>query len=526
MLLVAPLTSVIGSLGMDRFRANIRASVRVDALSSDDGLKLFEDFISASDEVTKFNLIQKYTTDLAYGLGEKYKLSPMLIEKILIKYDELHRGVLNEARQASLEGRAYMIAKNGDTINDPQLISQLANGSYLPDPQLWDKAFKLYSKKYGAEAAMPIKFGAGGQAVLDEFQTLWRGFTLLRAGYPTNIIRDSVIRMAGDVALLPALKILTTDTLSSIVNASNTGNKVKSALGLPSVEKNLSNIRKDIYQRDVMIQTLEKGLREANIDPTLPLTKIPQEYQIHVKHLTELQRTVAALRGQENAIIAKTKPVKRVSKDSIIVQGYEFPAAAGGRFGDISMQQLRMQDDLRRALSSVREIETGSLRRSRTGSRSIAATDNEQLHLISWEKILKDQIANDAVARMIMSGASKKDVVNFLRKDMDGQDYLARVGFEPAYAGQIYARVVEVIKQFAPNGQLQKLVLDGKVNVDELRRLYPDINQRPVVLTDLVEDMLGTSKGLSKIKDWRTRYRSLDGYSSYNKINVCSVLCF
>ena len=487
-------------LGMDRFRANIRASVRVDALSSDDGLKLFEDFISASDEVTKFNLIQKYTTDLAYGLGEKYKLSPMLIEKILTKYDELHRGVLNEARQASLEGRAYMIAKNGDTINDPQLISQLANGSYLPDPQLWNKAFKLYSKKYGREAAIPIKFGVGGQAVLDEFQTLWRGFTLLRAGYPTNIIRDSVIRMAGDVALLPALKILTTDTLSSIVNASNTGNKVKSALGLPSVEKNLSNIRKDIYQRDVMIQTLEKGLREANIDPTLPLTKIPQEYQIHVKHLTELQRTVAALRGQENAIIAKTKPVKRVSKDSIIVQGYEFPAAAGGRFGDISMQQLRMQDDLRRALSSVREIETGSLRRSRTGSRSIAATDNEQLHLISWEKILKDQIANDAVARMIMSGASKKDVVNFLRKDMDGQDYLARVGFEPAYAGQIYARVVEVIKQFAPNGQLQKLVLDGKVNVDELRRLYPDINQRPVVLTDLVEDMLGTSSAYQKLK--------------------------
>jgi hypothetical protein len=488
-------------LGTDRFRANIRASVRVNALGSDDGLKLFEDFISASDEVTKFNLVQKYTTDLANGLGKKYNLSPMLIEQILTKYDELHRGVLNEARQASLEGRAYMIAKNGDTINDPQLISQLANGSYLPDPRLWDKAFKEYSKKYGAEAGIPIRAGVATQAALDEFQTLWRGFTLLRAGYPTNIIRDSAIRMAGDVALLPALKILATDTLNSIVNASNTGNKVKSALGIPNAEKNLANIRKDIYQRDVMIQTLEKGLADAGVNPLVPLTKIPQEYQIHVKHLTELQRTVAALRGQENAIMAKAKPVKRVSKDSIIVQGYEFPAASAGRFGDISMQQLRMQDDLRRALSSVREIETGSLRRSRTGSRSIAATENEQLHLISWEKILKDQLANDAVARMIMSGASKKEVVSFLRKEMEGQDYLARVGFEPAYAGQIYTRVVEVIKQFAPNAQLQKLILDGKVNVDELRKLYPDVNQRPVVLTDLVEDMLGTSSAYQKLKN-------------------------
>lgn len=487
-------------LGQDRFRANIRTAVKYEALKSDEGLKIFEDFISASDEVTKFNLVQKYTADLALGLGKKYGISPLLVDLVLKKYDEIHRGVLSEARQASLEGRVYMIAKNGDAIHDPQLISQLANGSYLPDPRLWDKAFKEYSKKYGKEASLPIKGGVATQAALDEFLSLWRGFTLLRVGYPVNIIRDSAIRMSGDAALLPALKILTTDTLNSITNISNTRSKVKSALGIPDPVKNLAKIRQDVTGRDVAIQTLEKGLKDAGINPLLPLIKIPQEFQIHVQHLNSLKNTVNALRTQEKAIIAKTPPVKRVSKDSITVQGYEFPAAGAGRFGDISMQQLRMQDDLRRALTSVRELESSNLRQSRTGSRTIAATENEQLHLASWEKILRDQVANDAVARLIMSGASKKDVVKFLRNDVEGQNYLARVGFEPAYAGDIYTRVAAVLKQFAPNAQLQKLTLEGKVTADELRKLYPDINQRPVIMTDMVEDMLGTSLGYQSLK--------------------------
>lgn len=492
-------------LGTDRFRANIRVGVQKGALNPDDGMKLYNDFISATDETTKFNLVQKYTADLANGLGKKHNLSPLLIEEILLKYDELHKSVLNEARQAKLDNRGYMISQAGEVIDDPQLISQLANGAYLPDPRLWDKAFKAYKDKYGAEAALPIKAGLASKTVLDEFQTLWRGFTLLRAGYPVNIIRDSSIRMLGDGALFPAMKILATDTLYSIANASNTGAKVRSALRLPNSDKNLSNIRKDIFNRDTAIKALEEALKDAKVDTTLPLSKIPAAYQRDVKYLIDLKNTVAALRTQENAIVAKLPPVKRVSRDSIVVQGYDFPAASAGRFGDISMQQLRMQDDLRRALTSVKEIETGNLRRSRTGSRAIDPTENEQLHLASWENILKNQVANDTVARMIMGGSTKKEVRDWLRRTPEGQNYLARVGFEPAYANQIYIRVAEVLKQFAPNAQLQKLVLDGKVTVDELRKLYPDVNQRPVVLTDLVEDMLGTSnayqKGKARIQD-------------------------
>jgi hypothetical protein len=408
-----------------------------------------------------------------------------------------------QARAAKLENSGYMIAANGDIIRDPQLISQLANGAYLADPRLWDKAFKAYSKKYGAEAALPVKGAIASKFIADEFLSLWRGFTLLRFGFPLNVIRDSAIRMLGDAALFPSLKILASDTLYSITNSSNTAAKVKSALGQINPKNNLDKIRSDIAARDSYISTLEKQLTEAKIDFNLPLSQIKPEFQVHVKNLNDLKSTVAQLRTQENAIIAKTPPVARVSRDKIIVQGYEFPAAGGGQFGDISMQQLRMQDDLRRALASMREIETGNIRRSRTGSRTIAPTENEALHLQSWANILKDQIGFDPVAKMIMRGATKQDVARFLRNETEGQNYLIRMGLPPSSKGtdKVFSNVNELLKQFAPTSQLHSLILKNEVSVDALRRLYPDVNQRPLVLTDMVEDMLGKSSAYQKGKN-------------------------
>jgi len=487
-------------LASDRLRANIRSSVQYGGLKADDGLKLYNDFITAGDEVTKFNLIQNYTKNLAENLGDKYGLSGLTVSLVLQKYDELHNTIVGAARDAKINNRGYMIDPNGDVIKDPQLISQLANGAYLPDPKMWDKAFKDYSKKYGKEASFPIKAAIGSKFIADEFLSLWRGFTLARGGYPLNIIRDSAIRMLGDGALFPALKILSTDALYSITNFSNTPAKIKSAVGQIDPKKNLSNIREDIAGRDAYIIALEKALDEAKVDLTQPLSSIPTNFQKHVKNLNDMKATVAALRAQENAIISKTPPVKRVSKDKIMVQGYDFPAASSGRFGDISMQQLRMRDDMRRAVASIREIETGNIRASRTGSRSITPTENEQLHLTSWMLILKDQVGNDAVARLLMQGKTKKDIRQFLRNTTEGQEYMARMGLRPSDTNIVYTRVAEVIKQFAPNKQLHDLILANDVTIDSLRRLYPDINQRPVVLTDLSDDMLGRSNAYRKGK--------------------------
>lgn len=493
----------------DRMRANIRGATRYAGLDPKAGLALYDEFINATDEITKYNTVKKYTDTLAEALSKKYDLPASMIDEILSAWDNSHKAMLAEAKQASIEGRSYMIAKNGDVIEDPQLISQLANGAYLPNPKEWDKAFARYKKKYGAEASLPLQAGLTSKYILDEFGSLWRTFTLLRAGYPTNIIRDSSVRMLGDGALFPVLKILSEDALHAITNSSNTRKNVRSATSTPKASENLAKIRNDIYVRDETINVLQNLLDEADVKYTKsktgiktskPLAQLSAEVQRSVKYLNDLMATVNALRIQENAIVSGTPAAKRISKDKYIVAGYEFPAArSGSRFADISMQQLRQKEDLRRALASIRELEVSNLRRSRTGSRTIEPRENEQLHLVSWENILKDEIGNDPVARIIMTpGKTFSDVNKFLRDTPEGQQYLSRMGKRPSDTKEIYTRVVDTLKQFAPTRALHKMIMDDAVSVDALRKLYPDIDTRPLILTDLVKDMLGTSNAYLK----------------------------
>ena len=277
-------------LAADRLRANIRNATTVGALSADDGIKLYNEFLSASDEATKLNIVNSYTAKISENLGKKYGISELLIKDILQEYDRLHRTVLDEARLAKSENRAYMISPNGDLVKDPQLISQLANGAYIADAKVWDKAFKSYKKKYGSEAGLPIKTGLASKFIADEFLSLWRGFTLLRAGFPLNIIRDSAIRMLGDGVLFPVLKILSTDALHSITNTSNTAAKVKSALGGVNPKNNLANIRSNIASRDTAILSLEKQLTAAKVDFNLPIAQIPADYVRHVTNLNNMKK--------------------------------------------------------------------------------------------------------------------------------------------------------------------------------------------------------------------------------------------
>jgi len=493
----------------DRMRASVRNAVANAGMDPKDGLNLYNRFITSTNEIDKFNIVQEYAVNLGKSLSAKYNVPQELTDTVLQAWDDAHREVLVEAKKAAAEGRSYMIAKNGDSIDDPQLISQLANGAYLPDAKLWDKAFKRYKEKLGEEASLPTNVALTGKFLLDEFNSLWRGFTLLRAGYPTNIIRDSSVRMLGDGALFPVLKILSEDALRAITNTSNTKSKFKTALGPIDPKKNLENIRNDIFLRDETIRVLREKLDESGFQYSASKTGIvpmsPQlmtaEQQRAVKYLNDMMATADALRKQEIAIVNNAPAVKRISKDKITVAGYDFPSASGGRFGEMSMQQLRQREDLRRALSSIREIEASNLRRNRTGSQAIEPRRDEQLHLVSWQNLLKDEIANDEVARMMMSGANFSKVNQWLRNTPEGQQYMSRMGLRPSDGKVVWTRVGDLLKQFAPSSALHKLILDDAVTVDALRKLYPDVDARPVIITDLARDMLGTSNAYMKGKE-------------------------
>lgn len=486
----------------ERFRTNIRSAVLHANLAPEVGLDWYNKLILAKNETEKFNIVRAYTKEIASNVAAKHGVSNQILNEVLKAYDDAHGSLLEQAYQSSLSKKGYMIDQvSGEVIDDPVLVTQLANGAYLPNAKMWDKAFERYSKKYGAAASKTEMAMGMAEFVGEEFNVLWRGFTLLRGGYPLNIIRDSAVRAYGDGVLFDMAKVVTSDAVDRITKSGADVNKWHDAMvGAANPKKSASKLRDAINNREATVNLLRKKIKESGYDFDNPPKTVSASVQGTLDIHNELVNTIKELRRQEQHIL-EGRPSKVVGKDaSINIYGYDVPAPFSGRFGDLSRQQLSQQDDLRRALKSAQELEVDNVRRTRTGTKPVVAAENEADHLIAWEQALKDIVGYDEVARKIMSGESQAQIVRWLQST-SGADYLDRLGFRISDARDAYKNIESLVTQYAPTKELQKLALDGKATVDELRRLYPDVNQRPTVLTDMVKDVTGQSNAYVKMRN-------------------------
>ena len=485
----------------ERLRTNLRASVVKAGMMPERAADIYNRFVSSANELEKLKIINDYTAELAQIVGKKYNVSPDIIDHVLKTWDNIHGTWLSEARKAKDLNVGYMFGPGGvdDILHDPQLVTQLANGAILPDPKVWDDAFKRYSKKAAAAKTKKESIAIGGKYILDEFQSIWRAGTLLRGGYPLNIIRDSSVRVYGDGALFPLLVKLSQDTIETIANTTQTVSKIKDAsIRIANPKKNLERIYTDITDREATIEALQSVLKDSGYDPAKPSKALTDSQKLNLAHLKNLQRTVKELRRQQAALVAGKK-TKVVARDKMVnIEGYNFPAAFSGRFGDLSRQALVQKDDIRRAIQGIRELELDNVRRSRTGVRSILPGEDEGLHLASWQQTLQDKIGYDPVARMIMEGKSRQDIIKYLRSS-ESKDYMSRMGMETFDAATQYEKVLAVVEHFAPSKELYKPILNGTLDVDTLRKIYPNIEERPPVLSDLANDMLGQSTAYRKM---------------------------
>ena len=491
-----------------RVRTTLRAGVVNKLIPPEEGLKFFNDFTTARTEGQKLELINNLRDTVFTRVADKYKVPASIKDVVLAEYVKLTKRNQDEAKIAKSENRAYMKDENGEIVEDPQLISQLANGSYLPDIDLIDKAFKRYSKKFGAEGRLPINTAILGKSIVDEFQSIWRLLTLARTGFPINIMRDSTLRTWADGAMFYSLKELGKDTLDDITNLNTSVGKIKRwGKGVVDKDANMANIRQQIKIREDSIKAAKTSLKRADYDFDNPPKEVSAETQSTLNYITEVTKTINEFRRQENALV-KNISSKVVSRDKVDIEGYNFPAPFSGRFGEISKAKIKGKDDIRGLLASVRELELANVRRDREGGKWIEAIENEDLHIRSWDNVLNNLLRNDKVAEMIMQGVPEKKVISWIKSSESGL-YSERFGFVQALgrplkisdAKYVYDRVLATVNQFAPDLKLQKAVADGKINVLELKKMYPDVASRPGVSTDMALDMLGRSKGVRFFSD-------------------------
>ena len=266
-------------------------------------------------------------------------------------------------------------------------MTQLANGAVLPDVKVWDKAFKAYAKRHGAETSVPYNPALLGEMIAEEFNSLWRGFTLARAGYPINIIRDSSLRMYGDMALFDAMIYLANDTVEQIFKTDNKASRIRSTLAnINNREWKMGRLRQKIDATSAVILTTEKKLKQAGYDIANPPKKKPTDALVlqSMESYNTLTSQLKELRRQEAIMLGNKKETQRVGRDkTIMVFGYEFPAPFSGRFGEISRRSINNMEDIRRALGTVRQLGIQTMRNNRGGSNTILPTVDESLHLLS-----------------------------------------------------------------------------------------------------------------------------------------------
>jgi hypothetical protein len=496
-----------GVQSVTRVRTSLRDAVTRKIIDEKEALQILNDFIAAPNEGVKNEIIENYGKTVIRNAAINYGHHEDIAELAVNTYIKNHRLTKQEAVQAKEQNRAYMVGQDGGAMSDPQLITQLANGAYLPDIAIIDKAFKEFGTRPGSITKAGRSTAYGLKTALDELQAIWRGGTLARGGFTANILRDANFRAWADTSMFSLYAQLSTSSLDAVTNGLNTVKKIASwEKDSISPKRNMRNIRESIDENEKILKKMEgrleqegfykkpkKGAKAVEITPAL---------QRVIDYRDRIASTVAELRRQEKAIV-DNMPTQVIKKDKITVSGWEFPAPLSGQLGEISRQKLNGREEIRGALASVRELEMESVRRGSYGGKVYHAVDNEAEHLVAWTDMLNNHLRNDPLAVKIMEGdMSKPELMNWLQENSQ-RSYIDRFGLTVVEEGKparrlrrddaeyIYDRVNFAVNSIAANEQVRKLVLNNQLTAIELKKLYPVVAERPPVSGDVTTNALG-----------------------------------
>ena len=256
----------------NRFRTTARMGIKKEVLTPEEARNFTNDFAMAKNEGEKDLLVDRFTEKIFESISVKYNVPKEIRDRVFKQYQQMSKINIAKAKEAKLTNKAYFVEGEGleqEIIRDPQLISQLANGGYLPDIELLDKTFKAYKDK--SVKAKLMNASSPLISIADDFQSIWRTFTLARLGFPINIMRDSTLRAWGDGVLFDMMKNLTGSTINAITNGHNSISKIRRVTEARlNPKKNLKNIREEIQDRQAIITAAQKTLDEFKYNPAKP----------------------------------------------------------------------------------------------------------------------------------------------------------------------------------------------------------------------------------------------------------------
>lgn len=190
-------------------------------------------------------------------------------------------------------------------------------------------------------------------------------------------------------------------------------------------------------------------------------------------------------------------PRLRIGERPFDYRGYDLEAAFGAP-GDANNQfrQLNSARSSWQALSGIDADEADLLThlRQRSGDFKTKAPDAAN-YGPDWQRAVNLQFGKDPIGRKLLAGESVDDVVLWLNTSDEGRALAQRFSFRAGSDPRPWVdAMAETIDDYTLNDPgLKALALDQKATIDDLIRIAPDANDRPMIHGEIVNQLTGTA---------------------------------
>lgn len=478
----------------DSYREVQAWAQKIPGISREERQQWVSDYMAQSDKVSRANYLQAFEQRAVQKMAEKHGVDPTDAVDFYHEYSKARNKASGGAVAAGGRDQAFSAAryeKDGQLIRvddfgdvgegisiHPNLRTKLESSHPMMDLDFMDRAIKVHGKTFGTLRKGLYAGEDFATALGDAFNQSWKLGVLMRLGYPIRAISDPLLGQAarfGAVGLISSM----TEGLGRMAR-----NNMKFIPG------EADKFHTEAYTKIIGdIDADLAWLKKSRPDDTARISYLEGEK-------VKMQEKMAAGSHLPSRTRAGDMPFQ--------VHGATFPGAFQGTEGN-----------LYRSLSSA-DAHNAQLFKDYTGTAHgamrqgnweiLQAAKDPQAHLNAWHHDVMNQIGQDALARQIVEGKSKEEVVRWF-STKEGQLYKKDLPWAGGDPEDMFFRVRAEVDHYLPTHtpELRPMVLDGTLTPDDLRRMVPE-GVRPDVHSQQLETSMGKGYVAYKMGDFADKF--------------------
>jgi hypothetical protein len=476
--------------------AALDQAVKRGGLSKDTARSLINSYTSAGTPEQRGLLVLDIEKLTVSSLAKKHGLDEEQALKVWNQYN-----TKRETAMQTLRKFGFINDTDFTTKKVPLLESEFVNSLPMMDFALADNLFKIHSLKsdpwLGKEILGNIIEGGNKTiSLLDTMQAMFKVGALLRLGYLVRNSAEAQLRISASVGSLASFRHLGKGVNNLFYNSKNTVMRTidrfnPNAKDYTFYKNQQMDLSKDIVDIRKQLDSLNAQLENSKaLDPDMGGD---------VDIISSINRIEDVLNGKLNlekatnsAMVKFETPKQRMGSGSfkytdVDGKDYFLPDAFNkSTFGDIHWRNSSSES----SYIALADSDSRILSRNMVQSGYGAVTPDAPNYWTEWSVALNRKIANSEISRRLAAGENLEQVASWLASK-EAKQLRSRMGITAKEAGEIVAQTDSVLKTYAPDDELLRMISTrSQVTPEFLRSKFTDPEMLPTINGNIIEENL------------------------------------